>query len=257
MNHYNYVIGDPVNFSDRFGLCPQDTSVRVSAWNTNYLFTTIYICRDNYSLLPGAGNTPIVVKYFCIRPMTVRDIYESGACTTVYGIPCYEEELLKLNLVEGIQLVLDLAGLVPGFGEVADLANALISAARGDGASAVMSLVAMVPIGGQLATAAKLTRRGLMEATGKTAEEVMGQHAHHIYPRKFADVWERNRINWDSAGNGAWWEAWDHLRNAYQYNRDWENWITRNAGILGGTNNAFAQQAAKEFAEELRKKYAY
>ncbi len=60
------------------------------------------------------------------------------------------------GVLEGVQTALDVAGLVPGFGEIADGINAIIYAANGDYVNASLSLAAMVPLGGQLATAGKL-----------------------------------------------------------------------------------------------------
>ncbi|WP_052091976.1 AHH domain-containing protein [Paenibacillus sp. FSL H7-0357] len=54
------------------------------------------------------------------------------------------------------QTVLDVAGLIPGVGEIADLANAGIYALRGDYTSALLSVGASVPFAGWGATGAKL-----------------------------------------------------------------------------------------------------
>ena len=58
--------------------------------------------------------------------------------------------------MDSIQLGLDIAGMIPAVGAVADLANAGIAAARGNYAEAGLSLVAAVPGIGQLAAAGKL-----------------------------------------------------------------------------------------------------
>jgi len=63
------------------------------------------------------------------------------------------------SFLDGLQTALDVAGLVPGFGEVADGINAAIYLGRGDYANAALSAAAMIPIGGQAATAAKLTAK--------------------------------------------------------------------------------------------------
>ncbi|OWU65929.1 MAG: hypothetical protein CBB60_002170 [Armatimonadetes bacterium Cent15-Ar3] len=55
--------------------------------------------------------------------------------------------------------VLDVAGLVPGFGEAADGINALIYAAEGDYVNAGLSGAAMIPFAGWGATAAKAVNR--------------------------------------------------------------------------------------------------
>lgn len=54
------------------------------------------------------------------------------------------------------QTVLDVAGLIPGVGEIADLANAGIYALRGDYTSALLSVGASVPFAGWGPTGVKL-----------------------------------------------------------------------------------------------------
>ncbi len=60
------------------------------------------------------------------------------------------------SLLDGFQTVLDVAGLVPVVGEVADGINALIYLGRGDYLNASLSAAAMVPIAGWAATGGKL-----------------------------------------------------------------------------------------------------
>ncbi|SFD81025.1 hypothetical protein [Paracidovorax konjaci] len=67
---------------------------------------------------------------------------------------------------------LDVVGLVPGFGEVADGANALIYLAEGDKVNAAISAAAMIPGLGAGATATKYGKKAAemgAEALGKTA----------------------------------------------------------------------------------------
>ncbi len=62
------------------------------------------------------------------------------------------------KFADGVQAGLDIAGLVPGVGEIADGVNALISLGRGDVAGATLSAASMLPIvggkGGKIARAA-------------------------------------------------------------------------------------------------------
>lgn len=64
------------------------------------------------------------------------------------------------KIVNGVQTALDVAGLVPGLGEVADLANAGISLVRGDMVGAGLSLAACIPFVGSAATAGKYLKKG-------------------------------------------------------------------------------------------------
>ncbi len=81
------------------------------------------------------------------------------------------ETSMTSKVLDGTQLVLDGVGLIPGFGEVADLANAGISAARGDWVGAGLSLAAAIPFAGWGATAAKVGRKGADAVAKKTAQE--------------------------------------------------------------------------------------
>jgi hypothetical protein len=78
--------------------------------------------------------------------------------------------------MEWVHGTLDVAGLIPGFGEVADGVNALIYLAEGRHLEAGLSAAAMVPIWGWAATGSKLAIRGgkevLEEAAERGAKEV-------------------------------------------------------------------------------------
>ena len=52
------------------------------------------------------------------------------------------------DVLDGVQGVLDVVGLVPGFGEIADGINGVISLARGDYVGAALSFTSMIPIVG-------------------------------------------------------------------------------------------------------------
>ncbi|UXH38275.1 hypothetical protein [Pseudomonas promysalinigenes] len=83
------------------------------------------------------------------------------------------------EILDGLQLGLDVVGLIPVFGEVADLANAGISLARGDYAGAASSLLSAVPFVGYLGTAGKVGKYGakvVSDASSKAAKET-GEYA--------------------------------------------------------------------------------
>lgn len=65
------------------------------------------------------------------------------------------------HVLDGIQLALDAAGFVPGFGAIPDLTNAAISALRGNWTEAGLSVLAAVPIIGDAAAGAKMANRGI------------------------------------------------------------------------------------------------
>lgn len=71
-----------------------------------------------------------------------------------------------------VHLVLDLAGLVPIFGEVADLTSGGIYTLEGEYADASLSFSAAIPIGGWLATGTKYARK-IVTVSGKTTNLIM------------------------------------------------------------------------------------
>lgn len=71
-----------------------------------------------------------------------------------------EEEKEGGGWLDALQTGLDVAGFIPGFGFFADLANAGVSAARGNYAEAAMSLAASIPGIGDAAAAGKMLMKG-------------------------------------------------------------------------------------------------
>lgn len=81
------------------------------------------------------------------------------------------------SVLDGIQLALDAAGLVPGVGAIPDLLNASISALRGDWTAAGLSVLAAVPVIGDAATAAKYAQKGVKAAkAAKKAQRCVGRN---------------------------------------------------------------------------------
>jgi len=86
-----------------------------------------------------------------------------------------------------VHAALDVAGMIPVIGEVADLANAAIYAAEGDYVNASLSAAAAVPFAGWAATGAKagmratqaiggrVAAKGSATATGKAAPQAVRQ----------------------------------------------------------------------------------
>lgn len=92
------------------------------------------------------------------------------------------------QILDGLQLGLDIVGLIPVFGELADVANAGISLARGDYAGAALSLLSAIPFAGYLGTTGKVVRHGAKavaetsakvarEGTKRTTKEISGKGA--------------------------------------------------------------------------------
>lgn len=71
-----------------------------------------------------------------------------------------EVELTPEELLDGLQMALDAAGMFPGAGAIPDLLNACISACRGNWSDAGLSLFAAIPGIGDAAGAVKIAKNG-------------------------------------------------------------------------------------------------
>lgn len=86
------------------------------------------------------------------------------------------------TVLDGVQAALDIVGFIPVVGEVADLANAAISLARGDYVGAALSLVSAIPVvgdaigkGGKLARFAASKADDVLAAGRKIKCKVTGK----------------------------------------------------------------------------------
>jgi hypothetical protein len=78
------------------------------------------------------------------------------------------------SLSDAVHTGLDVVGMIPGVGEIADGANALIYLAEGDYGNAAMSAAAMIPGAGNAVTAAKFLKKADLAVTAlKASDEVM------------------------------------------------------------------------------------
>lgn len=78
------------------------------------------------------------------------------------------EGLNKDSVLDGVQLALDAAGMVPVLGAIPDLINASISVLRGDWVGAGLSIVAAVPGVGDFVGGAKIAYKGAKIASKST-----------------------------------------------------------------------------------------
>ncbi len=82
------------------------------------------------------------------------------------------EGLNKESVLDGIQLALDAAGMIPILGAVPDLINASISVLRGDWVGAGLSIVAAVPGVGDVVGGAKIAYKGAKIAGKVTTKSI-------------------------------------------------------------------------------------
>lgn len=76
-----------------------------------------------------------------------------------------DEAITGEQILDGIQIGLDVVGLLPVIGEAADIINAGISFARGDYIGAALSLAAAIPFAGWSATAGKTIKKSASTLT--------------------------------------------------------------------------------------------
>jgi RHS repeat-associated protein len=242
-NRHSYIEADPINFNDPRGLCKESmtpTSVTICG-------EMVFVPYEIYILVRGENGWNWNATFQQYNGM--QSVYESGACTTWYGIPCYEEARQKGELLATTQTILDLAGLIPVYGEVADIANAMLYAAQGDILNAGVSAFALFPVGGQAFTGARLFRQQVIDRLGVSATDAVGKHAHHMLPQQanLHSFFAKAGINIQSPEWGTLWDAKDHLKHAYQYNLRWQEFFLRNPTAGVQQIKEFAAQQAQYF----------
>ncbi|WP_338596267.1 hypothetical protein [Saccharopolyspora sp. SCSIO 74807] len=94
----------------------------------------------------------------------------TAAAGSDQGLPWGHTEDTSNPLADLGHTALDLGGLIPGIGELADGANAAWYAAEGDHLNASLSAAAMIPIGGWAATGSKFAGKGVKAVTEGTDE---------------------------------------------------------------------------------------
>ena len=144
---------------------------------------------------------------------------------------------------DALHTTLDVVGMIPGVGEVADGANALVYLAEGDRVSAALSAAAMLPVGGQAATAGKWGRKGVQavekrvakEAAERTAKEAAEKAAKEKLEREAAER-AKKEAEARAAGSGGMIKKKKSLREQYM-------------GKTPGKNS----RTGKEVQERMRK----
>ncbi|GFP78427.1 RHS repeat-associated core domain-containing protein [Clostridium fungisolvens] len=127
----------------------------------------------------------------------------------------------KEQILDGVQLGLDLAGFVPGVGDLLDGANGVISLARGNKSDAALSFAAMIPFAGSGATLAKLAKKGenAIEII-KTADNALDVAKDGEKALDLAKVIEKNADEISEVGTQAksqrWLDAEEKLAKAAQ-----------------------------------------
>ncbi len=172
---YSFAYNNPILFNDPLGLTPNDNngSQNITGWvqrpngevyfdpkvhkqedldpksGLTYLGEEIKI-TDNNGNVVGFGNDQGGISYnINLENVTVTASKKKSSSGFWSGA------------LDVAQIGLDIVGLIPVVGEVADGANALIYTARGDYVNAALSTAAMLPIIGTGATGTKYINKAL------------------------------------------------------------------------------------------------
>ncbi|MBA4531310.1 RHS repeat-associated core domain-containing protein [Brevibacillus halotolerans] len=150
-----------------------DTKFEIKAQEAIYL-----LCKESSIVLDGETDiqgTVLQVDGLIKSPVSVADLEPEPEPEDPAPPPPPPEEEKGFwgSLLDGVQLALDVVGMIPVVGIVADVANAGISVARGDYSGAALSLAACVPFAGAAATGAKLGMKAAKALKmGKTVAKV-------------------------------------------------------------------------------------
>ena len=111
------------------------------------------------------------------------------------------------KILDGVQVGLDVVGLIPVVGEIADGVNGSIYLARGDKLNAALSFAAMIPVVGSAATGAKYVNKGLkygeeIADAGKSAKNLGDEVPPAFRQTEFASSYE-SRLNQTPALNNT------------------------------------------------------
>ena len=77
--------------------------------------------------------------------------------------------------------------------------------------------------------------------------------AHHVFPQKFVEGFEKIGINIHDPHFGAWWNKAAHAEQSYAYNKQWEGFFE----AMRGKSPDEVKKAAFEFAQKLGKEFKF
>ncbi|MBI4734138.1 MAG: hypothetical protein HY779_04920 [Rubrobacteridae bacterium] len=107
-------------------------------------------------MLGDIGSSQSLNRYAYCNGNPVSLIDPFGLCSKEDG---YNHDAIN-TILDAVQYGLDLAGLMPGFGEPVDLLNAGIYYSRGDNLNAGLSAGATIPFAGWAGTGGKFINKG-------------------------------------------------------------------------------------------------
>jgi len=155
-NRYAYVLGDPINGNDPRGLCGvvlsgQDGLPHCSDGTLWYDFLA-QAEMEYYNRVSQTFAEPAAESF----SITTTIDYGDGQTQSFVNEGTFAAPFT--NILGAVHTGLDVLGLVPGIGEIADGLNAGIYAIEGDATNAGLSLASMIPVGGSAASITRLAR---------------------------------------------------------------------------------------------------
>jgi RHS repeat-associated protein len=173
---YSFAYNNPILFNDPLGLTPNEFNgpQNITGWvqrpdGTAYFDPKVHdqkdldpksgltyigeeiIIKDDDGNIIGFGNDQGGISYnINLVNVTVTAPAKKKSNGYFWG-----------GALDIVQTGIDIAGLIPLVGEIADGANALIYTARGDYTNAALSTAAMIPIAGWGATGGKFVNKAL------------------------------------------------------------------------------------------------
>ncbi len=113
--------------------------------------------------------SPQLKRFLSADPVWHPNLYNYCNNNPILFIDIDGQKYSLASIMDNTQIALAGVGMIPGLGEIADAADAVISLARGDYVGAALSVASMNPFGGQVAGAANITRK-----FAKHGDEVVG-----------------------------------------------------------------------------------
>jgi RHS repeat-associated protein len=164
-NGYAYSNNSPFTFSDPTGLwC--DGCNDGKGWTTEHGEECVSNCGDSHNSDDPGQEIPVSVG-------SASKAYSNPASCSQFGYhvkdACVEAQTYRpsepMSKIDLRHFVLDLWGLIPGYGEPADIANCALYAQEGSYGDAALSCAGAVPLAGMLATAAKWAKNSIKAAS--------------------------------------------------------------------------------------------
>jgi hypothetical protein len=123
-----------------------------TAYSTNNSQEMGYGIDTKLFAMPGTTNKPRLTLYDKPGGEQIHGYIENNNGKLTFLPPAAEDAVKEEpeTWVDYLQLALDIVGLIPGFGDIADVINAAISFGRGNNVEGFLSLIGAIPVVGSV-----------------------------------------------------------------------------------------------------------